>query len=561
MRPRQKVSRQGLALIEAFEGFRPTAARLPDGRWTIGYGHTKSAREGAEVSGQDAEALLLFDLMPVVEAVNGLVFTPLSQNQFDALCAFVFNVGIDAFRGSDVLKRVNEGRLTEAACEIDLWRKGEVGGDPLVLDGLVRRRTAEKALFLTPLEGHTPIPSVLVRPTVDIDAPEVLPTSRPVETDAPLEGPAAELHRTDAPAAPEPDVEAPSNVVTAVFAAAEIAIFQAPQPASEAPVSDTQVHAGMPSADAISYFAEGPKPSPHVEPQPEPEPEAVPDPAPPVAVAPDPAPPAAPQVQAAADPASGFAPMSPPAAPEPIQQPVKLWPQAPTPKLGSPPMSRSVAETVSHARIYGPMAAAALGRNMAKPANEDRAAEAKPEPRPDVAPTAANEIARSLAPEPQSFQPPPPPSIPTPVAPAPMPVVQPELQPAPQAHAPPPEPLVLTHPPEEWPVARPEPMTQTAPQAAADPSLFQEGWAGGEPTRVVRHEATPADDGKRGSSAPFILMSVIGLVAFAGAVAAFLRGRTGGDMTIFAWILALIGVGCVAVSVFFLLKRVGGDED
>ncbi len=158
MRPRQKVSRQGLALIEAFEGLRQTAARLPDGRWTIGYGHTKSAREGAEVSPQDAEALLLFDLMPVVEAVNGLVFTPLNQNQFDGLCAFVFNVGIDAFRGSDVLKRVNEGRLTEAACEIDLWRKGEVAGDPLVLDGLVRRRTAEKALFLNSARGPRPDP-------------------------------------------------------------------------------------------------------------------------------------------------------------------------------------------------------------------------------------------------------------------------------------------------------------------------------------------------------------------------------------------------------------------
>ena len=542
MRPRQKVSRQGLALIEAFEGLRETAARLPDGRWTIGYGHTKSAREGAKVSPADAEALLLFDLMAVVEAVNGLVFTPLNQNEFDGLCAFAFNVGVDAFRGSDVLKRVNEGRLTEAACEIDLWRKGEVGGDPLVLDGLVRRRTAEKALFLTPLEGHAPIPSVLVRPTVDIDAPEVLPTSRPVETEASLQGPAAELHRTDAPREAEPAPERPSNVVTAVFASAEVAIVQVEAAPEARP--EPQVHAGMPSADAISYFAEAPQAAPQPDSEPEPEPE--PEPERPVQAAPQPAPP----------------PPSPPVAPEPIQQPVKPWPDAPRPMIGTPP-ARSVAETISQARIYGPMAAAALGRNTAaKAANEDRPAEAKPELKPEPAP-APIQAAPVVAPEPMSFQParPQPLVVPAPQVPAPAPEpVPPAPAPQPQASTAPAEPLVLTHPPEDWPVRQPEPQVQAPPEAAADPTLFQEGWAGGEPTRVVRHEPTPAEDGKRAAMGPFVLMAIIGLAAFAGAVAAFLRGRTSGDLTLYAWILALIGVVCVAVSVFFLLKRVGGED-
>ena len=551
MRPRQKVSRQGLALIEAFEGLRQTAARLSDGRWTIGYGHAKSAREGAHVSPQDAEALLLFDLMPVVEAVNGLIFTPLNQNQFDALCAFVFNVGVDAFRQSDVLKRVNEGRLTEAACEIDLWRKGEVGGDPLVLDGLVRRRTAEKALFLTPIEGHAPIPSVLVRPTVDIHAPDVLPTSRPVETQAPLEGPSAELHRTDAPAPtePAPEPQAPSNVVTAVFAAAEVLVVQS---TSEPP----SVHAGMPSADAISYFAEGPRAAPEPAVEPEPEPEAEPEAAP-VQVAPlPPAPEAAPiEAAAAAEPAP--------------ETPTKPWPEAPRPVIGTPPM-RTVAETVTQARIYGPMAAAALGRNQtaARAANEDRPAEAKPEPVQPAPPSTP-----VVAPEPVSFQPGPPPPIVVPAAQpvvipqAPQPAPEPQVTqaPAPEPFAPQPEafappPLVLTHPPEDTPVARSEPEVQVAPEAATDPTLFQEGWGGGEPTRVVRHEATPADEPRRGPTGPFILMAIIGLAAFAGAVAAFFRGRDFPGMTIYAGILAFIGVACVAVSVFVLLGRIGGED-
>ena len=536
MRPRQKVSRQGLALIEAFEGLRKTAARLPDGRWTLGYGHTKSAREGAHVSPQDAEALLLFDLIPVVEAVNGLIFTPLNQNEFDALCAFTFNVGVEALRSSDVLKRVNEGRLTEAACEIDLWRKGEVDGDPLVLDGLVRRRTAEKALFLTPLEGHVPIPSVLVRPTVDVDAPEVLPTSRPVETEASLEGPSAELHRTDVPAEaePQPAPELPSNVVTAVFAFAEAVVVQsAPEPV---------VHAGMPSADAISYFAEGPQTAaPAVEPEPEPEPA-------PVQAAPVPTEPA--------PPAAEHTPPTP-AAPAPATKP---WPEAPRPMIGTPPM-RTVAETVTQARIYGPMAAAALGRNQAaRPANEDRPAEPKPEPVPS---------APVVAPEPVTFQPGPPPPIVVPAAapaavpqaPQPEPQAQQAPTPEPQApQAPAPPPLVLTHPPEDAPVVAPEPQLQSAPEAATDPTLFQEGWGGGEPTRVVRHEATPADETRRGSAGPYFLMAIIGLVAFAGAVAAFFRGRDFPGMTVYAGILAFIGVACVAVSVFVLLGRIGGED-
>src|SRR5262249_2118847 len=107
MTPRHEVSRAAIDLIKRFEGYRRKAAQLPDGRWTIGYGHTLSARQGAEVSEADAEALLLYDLIGVAHTVNELVYADLTQNQFDALCAFAFSVGLDAFRGSNVLKRVN----------------------------------------------------------------------------------------------------------------------------------------------------------------------------------------------------------------------------------------------------------------------------------------------------------------------------------------------------------------------------------------------------------------------------------------------------------------------
>src|ERR1700761_4872422 len=123
MNPRYKVSRSGIELLKDFEGLRRQSAQLPDGRWTVGYGHTKSARAGVTITESDAAALLTYDLIEVVNAVNDWVFTPMTQNQFDALVCFAFNVGLDAFRASTVLRRVNEGSMLQAAWSLEMWRK------------------------------------------------------------------------------------------------------------------------------------------------------------------------------------------------------------------------------------------------------------------------------------------------------------------------------------------------------------------------------------------------------------------------------------------------------
>jgi lysozyme len=208
MKPRQQVSRAGLELIERFEGYRRKAAQLADGRWTIGYGHTLTARQGAEVSESDAEALLIYDMRAVATSVDELTFAPLSQNQFDALCAFAFNVGLDAFRASEVLKKVNEGALIEAACAMELWRKAEFQGEKIVVDGLVRRRAAEKLLFLTPPgAAWVPVPSAVLKPERDAAAAVLLPQEPPAPIITPLEGEAATPVRADAPEAVVPPAE------------------------------------------------------------------------------------------------------------------------------------------------------------------------------------------------------------------------------------------------------------------------------------------------------------------------------------------------------------------
>ncbi|MFN3585662.1 lysozyme [Phenylobacterium sp.] len=261
MRPRHRVSRNAIDLIERFEGYRRKAAALPDGRWTIGYGHTLTAREGAEVSEEDAEALLIYDLIAVAHAVNEHVFTPLNQNQFDALCSFAFNLGLDSFRRSQVLKRLNEGEVIQAACAMELWRKAEFQGQRIVIDALVRRRAAEKALFLTPPDGvWIPAPSPLLRPLADIDARDLIPSERPTGLVTSLEGEQVLVSRDGEPVVVPPPVEdeAPGETVRAAAEAVTSrlqAIF--PEAGSEFGEEAAAVRPQADFASPITTSAEG----------------------------------------------------------------------------------------------------------------------------------------------------------------------------------------------------------------------------------------------------------------------------------------------------------------
>lgn len=129
-------------LIKSFEGFRPRAVPGEDGRWVIGYGHTASAREGLTVGEPDAELLLQYDLLPVVKALNERAPSDLNQHQFDALASFAISVGVERFLASDVLQRLNEGHVGEAADALIGWPEAAEPDDRL------RRRAAERALFV-----------------------------------------------------------------------------------------------------------------------------------------------------------------------------------------------------------------------------------------------------------------------------------------------------------------------------------------------------------------------------------------------------------------------------
>ena len=143
-----KISDFGLKLIKAYEGYRHIETTLVSGQKVIGYGHLCLPGEISVVTKKQADAMLRADLEPVESLVNTHIYAPLSQNQFDALVSLAFNIGRTAFLNSTVLHALNAGQVLAAANGFDSWCKSMIGGKTYIVDALVRRRAAEKALFL-----------------------------------------------------------------------------------------------------------------------------------------------------------------------------------------------------------------------------------------------------------------------------------------------------------------------------------------------------------------------------------------------------------------------------
>jgi GH24 family phage-related lysozyme (muramidase)/LysM repeat protein len=141
------ISQVGLNLIKSFEGCRLTAYKVTSSEkyYTIGYGHYGSdVRAGQTISQQQADSLLIQDVQRFVNGVNQCVHVPVTQYQFDSLVSLCYNIGFGAFQQSSLVQKLNNGDYQGTANEFDLWIHS--GGK--VLQGLVTRRKAEKALFL-----------------------------------------------------------------------------------------------------------------------------------------------------------------------------------------------------------------------------------------------------------------------------------------------------------------------------------------------------------------------------------------------------------------------------
>ena len=140
-----KTSLKGIALIKEYEGLRLGAYLCSAGVLTIGYGHTGGVKEGDLITEQKAEQLLQDDLKKFENGVLRLVRVPLTQNQFDALVSFAFNLGVWNLGKSTLLKMLNDRDYKGAASQFIRWNKA--AGKELA--GLTRRRIAESELFLS----------------------------------------------------------------------------------------------------------------------------------------------------------------------------------------------------------------------------------------------------------------------------------------------------------------------------------------------------------------------------------------------------------------------------
>lgn len=149
-----KTSKQGLEFIMKHEGFRNHPYLCPSGIPTIGYGNTYYA-DGTKVSLDDQPITLkqgkeLFALIikKFEKQVNDVLSVTVSQNQFDALVSFCYNVGIVNLQRSTLLKYINSGESIERIQrEFLRWNKGRVNGKLTIMNGLTRRRKQEAYLY------------------------------------------------------------------------------------------------------------------------------------------------------------------------------------------------------------------------------------------------------------------------------------------------------------------------------------------------------------------------------------------------------------------------------
>ncbi|MCQ2232128.1 MAG: lysozyme [Paludibacteraceae bacterium] len=136
----------GINLIKHFEGCRLESYQDSVGVWTIGYGHTQGVFAGQRITQADAEALLRQDLANFSKSVSNIVPSNVSQNQFDALVSFAYNLGVKNLKTSTLLKKVKDNPNDPTIAD-EFGRWVYAGGKKLT--GLVRRRESEAKLYST----------------------------------------------------------------------------------------------------------------------------------------------------------------------------------------------------------------------------------------------------------------------------------------------------------------------------------------------------------------------------------------------------------------------------
>lgn len=151
-----RISEKGILLIKRWEGFSADPYLCPAGVVTIGYGSTyyengvKIKMSDPPVSEKRADAMLRNIVRHYEFGVDSMTRDDITQNQFDALVSFAYNVGLEAMRKSTLLKKVNanpDDRLISN--QFLRWNRSR----GRVLQGLTKRRIEEARIYFSHLIG------------------------------------------------------------------------------------------------------------------------------------------------------------------------------------------------------------------------------------------------------------------------------------------------------------------------------------------------------------------------------------------------------------------------
>lgn len=172
------VSAEAREMIEHYEGLRLDAYQCPAGVWTIGFGHTTGVQPGDHITPEMADGYFASDINIFASAVEAaLGGAPTSQHEFDALVSLAFNIGIEGFKKSTVLRLHKAGDKAGAARAFGMWNKATVNGVLQEMEGLTRRRAEEAAYYLTPdrvISASPPMPQAVAPPPSLVSSKTVL---------------------------------------------------------------------------------------------------------------------------------------------------------------------------------------------------------------------------------------------------------------------------------------------------------------------------------------------------------------------------------------------------
>jgi lysozyme len=144
-----RTSENGIEFIKDKEGFSSTTYRDSVNVLTLGYGFTDGVQEGQTISEDDADVKLRALLIHYENAVEHYITQPMTQNEFDAMVSLCYNIGVENFGKSSVVRFFNAGAKRKAADAFLLWCKGKIRGELVVLPGLKNRRVYEREIFLS----------------------------------------------------------------------------------------------------------------------------------------------------------------------------------------------------------------------------------------------------------------------------------------------------------------------------------------------------------------------------------------------------------------------------